>query len=68
MIDEKNKVWLSKSFFSHDERQNKLDELSDQVHDHDMNDCWTMCSYHVMEYELSILVDEGIKIEGFKKI
>ena len=65
MIDEKNKVWLSKSFFSHDERQNKLDELSAQVYDHDMN---TIQAIHVMEYELSILVDEGIKIEGFKKI
>ena len=64
MIDEKNKVWLSKSFFSHDERQNKLDELADQVYDHDMN---TIQAIHVMEYELSILVDEGIKIEGFKK-
>lgn len=65
MIDEKNKVWLSKSFFSHDERQNKLDELADQVYDYDMN---TIQAIHIMEYELSILVDEGIKIEGFKKI
>ena len=65
MIDEKNKVWLSKSFFSHDERQNKLDELADQVYYHDMN---TIQAIHIMEYELSILVDEGIKIEGFKKI
>ena len=65
MIDEKNKVWLSKSFFSHDERQNKLDELAYQVYDHDMN---TIQAIHIMEYELSILVDEGIKIEGFKKI
>ena len=40
----------------------------DWVKQADMNDCWTTCSYHVMEYELSILVDEGIKIEGFKKI
>ena len=46
MIDEKNKVWLSKSFFSHDERQNKLDELSGQVYDHDMN---TIQAIHVME-------------------
>ena len=61
----KNKVWLSKSFFSHDERQNKLDELADQVYDYDMN---TIQAIHIMEYELSILVDEGIKIEGFKKI
>ena len=65
MIDEKNKVWLSKSFFSHDERQNKLDELADQVYDYDMN---TIQAIHIMEYELSILVDEGLKIEGFKKI
>ena len=45
--------------------KNKLDELADQVYDHDMN---TIQAIHIMEYELSILVDEGIKIEGFKKI
>jgi len=56
------KKWVEKFFISYDECRKTLDDVSDQIYDHDIK---TIYGTHGEEYLLSVEVDRSTELDGF---
>ena len=56
------KKWVEKFFVSYDKGREKLDDVSDQIYDHDIK---TIYGTHGEEYLLSVEVDRNTDLDGF---
>ena len=56
------KKWLEKFFVSYDKCRETLDDVSDQIYDHDIK---TIYGTHGEEYLLSVEVDRSTELDGF---
>ncbi len=56
------KKWVEKFFLSYDKCRETLDDVSDQIYDHDIK---TIYGTHGEEYLLSVEVDRSTELDGF---